>query len=75
MLLHRLLLSRPQPEVRVCARRQLVAHGVVGQALQGVVVAVLQDALKLGGPDDDALVGAAGGESDYTQYNLMVGTW
>ena len=36
--------------------------GIVSQALDCVVVRVLEDALQLGRPDDDALVGAAGRE-------------
>jgi hypothetical protein len=42
------------------SRLYLMRHRIVGQALDGVIVRVLEDALQLGGPDDDALVGASG---------------
>ena len=58
MLLHRLLLAGPESEVAVGAGGELVGDGVVGQALDGVVVRVLEDALQLARPDDHALVGA-----------------
>ena len=57
VLLHRLLLAGPEAEVAVGAGGELVGDGVVGQALDGVVVRVLQDALQLARPDDHAFVG------------------
>ena len=58
MLLYGLLLAGPEAEVAVGAGGELVGDGVVGQALDGVVVRVLEDALQLARPNDDALVGA-----------------
>lgn len=62
-LLHGLLLGAPQAEIALCGRRQLLRHGVVAEALYGVVVRVLENALALARPDDDGLVGAAGRET------------
>ena len=39
-----------------------MGNGVVGQSLDRVIVAVLEDALQLTRPDDDALVRAPAGE-------------
>mmetsp|Transcript_118085 Transcript_118085/g.252303 ORF Transcript_118085/g.252303 Transcript_118085/m.252303 type:complete len:351 (+) Transcript_118085:2717-3769(+) len=58
VLRHRLLLRRPEAQVRGCAARKLLGHGVVRKALNGLVVVVLQDPLSLVGPDDHLLVRA-----------------
>jgi len=60
---HRLLLGRPQAEVGHRRRGKRGGHGVVLEALDRVVVRVLEDALRLGRPDDDGLIGAARGEA------------
>ena len=56
VLLHGLLLRRPQTEVGRGAGGKLLCDRVVHQLLDGVVVAVLQDTLRLVCPDDDGLV-------------------
>mmetsp|Transcript_49321 Transcript_49321/g.91830 ORF Transcript_49321/g.91830 Transcript_49321/m.91830 type:complete len:648 (+) Transcript_49321:2089-4032(+) len=53
---NRFLLRAPEPKIRGGGARQLLRHGVVLQALDGFVVAVLEDALRLVSPDDDGLV-------------------
>mmetsp|Transcript_81924 Transcript_81924/g.163133 ORF Transcript_81924/g.163133 Transcript_81924/m.163133 type:complete len:221 (+) Transcript_81924:539-1201(+) len=63
VLRYRLLLGRPEPEVPRGPRSQLLRDTVVAQALDGVIVAVLEDTLGLACPDDDRLVLAARGEA------------
>merc|ERR1740122_516899 len=62
MLQHRLLLRRPQPKVGGRAARQLLCNRVVSQALNGLVVVVLQDALGLVRPNNHLFVCTARGE-------------
>eukprot|EP00965_Chrysotila_dentata_P168907 5577418-Pleurochrysis_carterae.AAC.1 len=59
----RLLLRRPEPEVCGGGGGERLRDWVVRERLDRVVVRVLQDALGLGRPDDDGLVGAARGEA------------
>ena len=56
MLRHRLLLGRPEPEVARGARGELLRDRVIREALDRVIVAVLEDTLRLVRPDDDCLV-------------------
>ena len=63
MLRDRLLLGRPQAKIARRPRRELLRHRVVAHALDRVIVRILEDALRLRGPDDDRLVLAAGGEA------------
>lgn len=58
----RLLLLAPQAEVELRARCQLCRSRGVGQADDGLVVCVLQDALGLASPDDNRVVGSSRGE-------------
>eukprot|EP00966_Prymnesium_polylepis_P333071 7388538-Prymnesium_polylepis.1 len=56
---HQLMQRMREPEVARRRRGELLRDRVVREALDGVVVRILEDALRLGGPDDDRLVGAA----------------
>merc|ERR1719235_1472120 len=62
VLRHTLLLRRPQPQIRRCTARKLLRHGVVSETLDAVHVRILEDALRLRGPDDDLLVRPARSE-------------
>lgn len=57
-----LLLLAPKAEVELRARRQLCRARGIGQADDGLVVCVLQDALGLISPDDNRVVGPSRGE-------------
>jgi len=56
VLNHRLLLLPPEAKVELGARRKLRCAWRVGQAKDGLVVRVLENALGLAGPDDDGVV-------------------
>mmetsp|Transcript_15563 Transcript_15563/g.27637 ORF Transcript_15563/g.27637 Transcript_15563/m.27637 type:complete len:377 (-) Transcript_15563:149-1279(-) len=61
-LRHRLLLRRPEAQVRGGAGGELLSDRVVRKTLDGLIVVILEDALCLVGPDDDLLVRTSGGE-------------
>jgi hypothetical protein len=58
-LVHRLGFWRPEAKVSGCGAGQLLRDWVVCQALDGVIVGVLEDALCSAGPDDDGLIRTA----------------
>lgn len=62
MFYDRLLLLTPKPEVELRARRQFCGAWRVGQAKDGLVVRVFEDALGLAVPDDDRMVSTSRGE-------------
>mmetsp|Transcript_104276 Transcript_104276/g.185338 ORF Transcript_104276/g.185338 Transcript_104276/m.185338 type:complete len:296 (-) Transcript_104276:126-1013(-) len=53
---HRLLLWRPEAQVRSSSARKLLRDGVVCKALNRLVVIVLQNSLSLVSPNDDLLI-------------------
>mmetsp|Transcript_30562 Transcript_30562/g.59633 ORF Transcript_30562/g.59633 Transcript_30562/m.59633 type:complete len:383 (+) Transcript_30562:2430-3578(+) len=55
-LLNRFLLWGPHAKIRYCGTCQLLGDGVVGETLDGLVVAVLEDTFTFAGPDNDCFV-------------------
>ena len=50
------LFGRPKAEVRNCARSEHLIHGIVGQALDSVIVRVFQNSFQLGSPNDHRFI-------------------